>query len=119
MFDVKPYLTSRLYALGYYALTVTFLYLSATFFGSRSSVRSSTMTATNSTGRGTSRNTTTHQHEQAADEREREREEAQQARAISVPEPSAFGGTNSSGVSVRRADEGEHEQAAIDARMRR
>jgi len=31
VFDVKPYITNRLYALGYYALTVTFVYLSATF----------------------------------------------------------------------------------------
>lgn len=31
VFDTKPYITSRLYALGYHALTVTFIYLSATF----------------------------------------------------------------------------------------
>jgi len=31
VFDVKPYLTNRLYALGYHMLTVAFLYLSVTF----------------------------------------------------------------------------------------
>lgn len=31
VFDVKPYVTNRWYALGYHALTVTFVYLSATF----------------------------------------------------------------------------------------
>lgn len=31
VFDVKPYLTNRLYALGYHALTVAFLYLAVTF----------------------------------------------------------------------------------------
>jgi hypothetical protein len=31
VFDVKSYLTNRLYTLGYHALTVTFAYLAATF----------------------------------------------------------------------------------------
>ena len=31
VFDVKPYVTNRWYALGVHALTVTFVYLSATF----------------------------------------------------------------------------------------
>lgn len=31
VFDTKPYVTNRLYALGHHALTVTFVYLSATF----------------------------------------------------------------------------------------
>ncbi|MCE9605145.1 MAG: hypothetical protein K8U03_09625 [Planctomycetia bacterium] len=31
VFDVKPYLTNRLYALGYHSLTVAFLYLAVVF----------------------------------------------------------------------------------------